>query len=326
MTSPVAVVTGAAGQDGSYLVERLVHDGYAVHAVARSADRAALLSADDVTIHEVDLTEHERLSGLILDLRPDEIYNLGGLSSVAHSWQEPIAAAEVSGVAPIVLLEAALRLQHQSGRPVRVLQASSAEIFGEPSEVPQTELTPIRPVSPYGAAKALAHHAVHVFRGRGLHASSVILYNHESPRRPTTFVTRKITAGVARIAVSGSGTLRLGNLDARRDWGWAPDYVDAMVRAARHVQADDYVVATGVAHSVRDFVTTAFTHAGIGDWERHVEVDEALFRPADPSLLVGDARHAEHALGWSPTTDFHGLVAAMVDHDVALLGQRLNGT
>lgn len=184
MTSPVAVVTGAAGQDGSYLVERLVHDGYAVHAVARSADRAALLSADDVTIHEVDLTEHERLSGLILDLRPDEIYNLGGLSSVAHSWQEPIAAAEVSGVAPIVLLEAALRLQHQSGRPVRVLQASSAEIFGEPSEVPQTELTPIRPVSPYGAAKALAHHAVHVFRGRGLHASSVILYNHESPRRP----------------------------------------------------------------------------------------------------------------------------------------------
>ena len=222
MTSPVAVVTGAAGQDGSYLVERLVHDGYAVHAVARSADRAALLSADDVTIHEVDLTEHERLSGLILDLRPDEIYNLGGLSSVAHSWQEPIAAAEVSGVAPIVLLEAALRLQHQSGRPVRVLQASSAEIFGEPSEVPQTELTPIRPVSPYGAAKALAHHAVHVFRGRGLHASSVILYNHESPRRPTTFVTRKITAAVAAVT-DGRGRVVSVRAPAHLASAWASE-------------------------------------------------------------------------------------------------------
>lgn len=322
MTSPVAVVTGAAGQDGSYLVERLVHDGYAVHAVARSADRAALLSADDVTIHEVDLTEHERLSGLILDLRPDEIYNLGGLSSVAHSWQEPIAAAEVSGVAPIVLLEAALRLQHQSGRPVRVLQASSAEIFGEPSEVPQTELTPIRPVSPYGAAKALAHHAVHVFRGRGLHASSVILYNHESPRRPTTFVTRKITAAVAAIATSGSGTLALGNLDAARDWGWAPDYVDAMVRAVRHGTAGDYVIATGTAHTVREFVAAAFGHVGVADWHEHVTIDPAFVRPADPSILVGDASKARADLGWRPSKDFRDLVCAMVDHDLALLRPR----
>lgn len=317
MSAPVAVVTGAAGQDGSYLTERLLDDGYAVHALVRSADRAAVVAADGVTAHVVDLTEHARLRALLEDVEPTEVYNLGGISSVARSWSEPVVTANVNGVAVVALLDAALDLQERLGRPVRVLQASSAEIFGEPATSPQTETTPIRPVSPYGAAKALAHHAAGVFRGRGLAASSAILYNHESPRRPLTFVTRKITAGVAQIAVTGSGVLRLGNLDARRDWGWAPDYVDAMLRAARHHTPDDYVVATGEAHSVREFVAAAFEAAGIDDWQRHVEIDPDLFRPADPSVLMGDATHARTELGWSPTKDFTALVAAMVDHDLS---------
>ncbi|MFN8045900.1 MAG: GDP-mannose 4,6-dehydratase [Dermatophilaceae bacterium] len=315
MTRPVALVTGAAGQDGSYLTERLVADGYAVHAVVRSP----VVATDGVSIHEVDLTDHDGLRRLVLGTAPDEVYNLGGISSVAQSWSEPVRTAEVSGVAVLAILQACLELQQSLGRPVRLLQASSAEIFGEPTDSPQTEATPIRPVSPYGAAKALAHHAVHVYRAHGLHASTAILYNHESPRRPTTFVTRKITRTVASIAAGSSDSLRLGNLDARRDWGWAPDYVDAMVRAIRHDRSDDYIVATGHAHSVRDFVAIAFAHVGIDDWERHVVVDPGLFRPADPTLLVGDPGHARRTLGWTTSHDFQALVQAMVDHDVALL-------
>ena len=318
MTSPVAVVTGAAGQDGSYLVERLLSDGYAVHAFVRSSARAPAAVTRAATLHEVDLTDHARLRELLLAISPDEVYNLGGISSVAQSWAAPVATAEVSGVAAVVLLDAALHVQERSGHRVRFLQASSAEIFGEPTSAPQNERTPIRPVSPYGAAKALAHHAVGVFRNHDLAASAVILYNHESPRRPVSFVTRKITSGVARIALDGAGTLSLGNLDARRDWGWAPDYVDAMVRATRHDRPDDYVVATENAHSVRDFVAAAFAHVGIEDWSRHVVVDPALLRPADPGLLVGDASHARRELGWQPTLDLPALVGAMVDHDLEL--------
>lgn len=317
---PVALVTGAAGQDGSYLTERLLDEGYAVHALVRSADRADLATDARLAVHEVDLTDHTRLRDLVLDIAPHEVYNLGGISSVGQSWSDPIGTAEVSGVAVVALLQACLDLQERVSRGVRVLQASSAEIFGEPTVAPQTELTPIRPVSPYGASKAFAHHSVNVFRAHGLNASSVILYNHESPRRPPTFVTRKITSAVARIAVDGTGILRLGNLDARRDWGWAADYVEAMVLAARHESADDYVIASGTAHSVRDFVSMAFSHVRIEDWQSHVVVDPEFFRPADPSLLVGDPTHARQTLGWSPSHDFKALVGAMVDHDLALLG------
>lgn len=321
MTARTAVVTGAAGQDGSYLIERLLAEGYAVHAFVRSSERAMIGAHDTLTIHEVDLLEHERLGGLLADLEPTEVYNLGGLSSVAQSWSDPVLAAEVSGVAVVSLLRQCLDLQERLGRPVRFLQASSAEMFGEPAETPQSESTSVRPVSPYGAAKALAHHSVGVFRGHGLCASSVILYNHESPRRPTSFVTRKITAGVARIAHEGHGTLSLGNLEARRDWGWAPDYVDAMVRAARSQSPDDYVIATGETHSVREFVSAAFEHVGIGDWAGLVTVDPAFFRPVDPSILVGDSSKARHQLGWSPTHSFDDVVRAMVNHDVELLRQ-----
>jgi GDPmannose 4,6-dehydratase len=248
------------------------------------------------------------------------VYNLGGISSVAYSWEHPVATGAVSGVGAVAVFEAAWRAQEASGSPVRVVQASSAEIFGQPDRVPQDEGTTVRPLSPYGAAKAYAHQMAAVYRARGLHVASCILYNHESPRRPPAFVTRKITQAAARIAADGEGVLALGNLDARRDWGWAPDYVDAMVRAARHTAAADYVVATGRTHSVAEFAAAAFARAGITDWERHVVVDARFVRPADADEVVGDASRARQELGWAPTVPFEEVVGRMVDHDVAILG------
>jgi GDPmannose 4,6-dehydratase len=217
-------------------------------------------------------------------------------------------------------MESAHLVQRGRDEPVRFLQASSAEIFGEPEESPQTERTPIRPVNPYGTSKAFAHTMVGVYRTRGLHASAVILYNHESPRRPVQFVTRKITSTVAAIAAGRADELALGNLDARRDWGWAPDYVDAMVRAARADTAADFVIATGVSHSVRDFVTAAFAAAGIDDWADLVRIDPAFVRPVDPTELVGDATRARTQLGWSPTMSFAEIVSTMVATDLAAEG------
>ena len=242
-------------------------------------------------LHEGDLTDVDATRALVLDLAPDEVYNLAALSSVAQSWEEPEAAARINSAGALGLLDAVASLAGR-GRPVRFVQASSAEIFGEPATSPQDESTPIAPVNPYGAAKAYVHAAVEVYRSSGLHATSLILYNHESPRRPTRFVTRKITSTVAAIARGDADGLVLGNLDARRDWGWAPDFVDAMVRAARADAADDYVIATGESHSVRDFVAAAFAHAGVTDWEPLVSSDPAFVRPADATELVGDASKA----------------------------------
>ncbi|MBM6404319.1 GDP-mannose 4,6-dehydratase [Phycicoccus sp. CSK15P-2] len=309
----VALVTGAAGQDGSYLVERLLAEGHAVHGVVRREDLVGPFP-EGLVLHELDLgAPAGDVRDLVTTVAPDEVYNLGGITSVAQSWEDPLGTVATSGTGALVLLEAALQAQEATGRRVRVLQAASAEIFGEPASSPQDETTPIRPVSPYGAAKALAHHGVHIARQRGLFACSVILYNHESPRRPPQFVTRKVTRTVAAIAAGRTDRLALGNLDARRDWGWAPDYVDAMVRALRHDTADDYVVATGEAHTVRDLVEAAFRHVGITDWQPHVDVDDALLRPADPSLLVGDASRARTRLGWAPTVSFDELVGRLVD-------------
>ena len=308
-----ALVTGVGGQDGSYLAERLLADGTEVHALVLHDDAQPPHCPADVQLHVGDLADVSSTRRLVLDLAPDEVYNLAAISSVAQSWSEPDLVSRVNGHAAVALLESA----RQVGDHVRVVQASSAEIFGDPDRTPQTEQTPVRPLNPYGAAKAYAHLSVAVQRQRGLHASSLVLYNHESPRRPTHFVTRKITAGVAAIAQGRAKELVLGNLDARRDWGWAPDYVDAMVRAARADVPDDYVIATGVGHTVRDFVATAFGCAGIGDWEPLVTTDAALMRPADATALVGDASRARDALGWSPTVDFDGVVAAMVDADLA---------
>jgi GDPmannose 4,6-dehydratase len=319
-----ALVTGATGQDGSYLVEQLVAEGAEVHALVRADDADAASPALPAVVHTHpgDLSDGPGLEGLVREVEPAEVYNLGGLSSVARSWQEPALTAQVTGVAVGHLLAAAFQVQETTGRPVRFVQASSAEIFGRTSRVPQDETTPLRPLTPYGAAKAFAHHLVGVYRARGLHASSCILYNHESPRRPETFVTRKITAGAARIAAGLEETLAMGNLDARRDWGWAPDYVAAMVLAARADMGRDYVIATGVSHSVRDFVAAAFQAAGIDDWERHVRLDPRFARPSDAPELVGDAGRAQRFLGWQPQMAFDEIVACMVRHDLALLGAR----
>ena len=238
-----------------------------------------------------------------------------------QSWQQPYETALISGASVVAMLETTWQLQQETGKQVRFVQASSAELFGEAETAPQSEATPIRPVSPYGAAKALAHHAVGVYRNRGLFASTAILYNHESVRRPAKFVTRKITSGAAAIAAGRQDRLSLGNLDAVRDWGWAPDYVDAMDRIALASVPDDFVVATGISHSVRDFVAAAFKAAGLDDWERYVEIDSAFARPSDASDMRGDISKISSSLGWKPTMDFEQLVAAMVRHDQDLLNK-----
>jgi GDPmannose 4,6-dehydratase len=316
-----ALVTGATGQDGSYLVELLLAEGAEVHTLVRSESPGSGEYAlpDAVHQHVGDLADGRGLETVVAEVAPDEIYNLGGISSVALSWQEPALTAQVSGVSVGHLLKAAYELQERSGRTVRVVQASSAEIFGRTSRVPQDETTPLRPLTPYGAAKAFAHHLVGVWRARGLQASSCILYNHESPRRPEAFVTRKITAGAARIARGLQDELAMGNLDARRDWGWAPDYVSAMVMANRADVGRDYVIATGVSHSVREFVAAAFHAAGVEGWHEHVTLDPRFARPSDAPELVGDYSRAENLLGWSPTVSFDEVVARMVRHDLALL-------
>jgi GDPmannose 4,6-dehydratase len=321
---PCAFVTGITGQDGGYLAEQLLAGGTEVHGMVRPGDddavRALKLRAPEVVLHEGDLGDEGRLGQLVADLRPDEIYNLAGISSVAYSWQEPVLTARLCGVAAAVVLEAAWRLQEESGRRVACLQASSGEIFGHAAVSPQDESTPVRPVSPYGGAKAYAHHMAGVYRGRGLHVATCIFFNHESPRRPLAFVTRKITAAAARIGVEGSGVIRLGNLDASRDWGWAPDYVDAMVRALRHEPAGDYVVATGETHTVAEFAEAALRRVGLGDeWTDHVDVDPEFLRPAEAPTLVGDAGKARRELAWEPTVRFEEVVWRMVDHDLELL-------
>jgi GDPmannose 4,6-dehydratase len=312
-----AFVTGIGGQDGSYLAERLVAEGVEVHALAHEQDPAP--EAPGVELHTGDLTRVDDVRALLLDLAPDEVYNLAAISSVARSWEQPDLTALVNGTAAVALMESALQVQDKRGSQVRFVQASSAEIFGQPEVTPQDETTAIRPVNPYGAAKAYAHLSADVYRRRDLHAVSVILYNHESPRRPTTFVTRKITSTVAAIARGRSERLSLGNLDARRDWGWAPDYVDALVLAARAEVPRDFVIATGVSHSVRDFAAAAFRRAGIDDWESLVDVDPGLVRPADPTELTGDASRARRELGWAPTVAFEELVGRMVDADLAAI-------
>jgi GDPmannose 4,6-dehydratase len=314
-----AFVTGIGGQDGSYLAERLLAEGVEVHALTFTADGPPAHCPDAVRLHAGDLADVAGVRSLLLDVDPHEVYNLAAISSVAQSWAEPDLTARVNGLGAVGLLESALAVQERHGHPVAVVQASSAEMYGEPSVSPQDESTPLAPVSPYGAAKAYAHLAVGAYRVRGLHASSLILYNHESPRRPERFVTRRITATVAAIARGRADELVLGNLDARRDWGWAPDYVDALMRAARAASPADYVVATGVAHSVRDFVESAFAHAGISDWETLVSSDPALLRPADAAELVGDASRIRSALGWAPTASFSEVVGRMVDADLDLL-------
>jgi GDPmannose 4,6-dehydratase len=317
---PRALITGITGQDGSYLAERLLAEGWDVHGLRHAATSPALQGqewVERVSWHEGDLADTAAIAALVDAVEPTEVYNLAGITSVAQSWDAPVLTAQVTAVGSVGLMKAAWDLQQRTGQPVRVLQPSSAEIFGSPTQVPQSEQTPIAPTSPYGAAKAYAHIMAAIFRSRGLGVSTCVLYNHESPRRPPSFVTRKITRTVARIRLGLDSELVLGNLDVRRDWGWAPDYVDAMVRACRHPEADDYVVATGEAHSVEEFVGAAFERAGLTSWRELVRVDQAFVRPMDAHELRGDAKKARTVLGWVPTVGFEELVSRMVAADLA---------
>ncbi len=315
-----ALITGVAGQDGSYLAELLLDEGYDVFGVVRDPDaqHANLAGVEDrISLIRADLLDQSSLLTALAESQPDEVYNLAAPSFVPMSWEQPVLTAQFAAVGATAILEAIREIRPS----IRFYQASSSEIFGEPRETPQTEQTPLAPVTPYGVAKAYAHFIVGSYRRRyGLFACSGILYNHESPRRPLDFVTRKVAHGVARIALGLDDELVLGNLDARRDWGYAPDYVRAMWLMVQQDAPRDYVVATGVVHSVRELVECAFGQAGL-EWEKHVRIDEALQRgSAELHDLVGDASLARNGLNWAPAVDFEELVRILVESELASLG------
>jgi GDPmannose 4,6-dehydratase len=317
-----ALITGIAGQDGSLLAELLVGEGYEVFGVVRRATSEHFDNLEAirsrVELVQADLLDELSLVDALKTCRPDEVYNLASPSFVPMSWKQPVLTAEFAAVGVTALLES-IRLVDPE---IRFYQASSSEIFGEPREVPQTEETALAPVTPYGVAKAYGHLIVRSYRKRyGLYACSGILYNHESPRRPLDFVTRKVAQAAAAISLGVGDELRLGNLDARRDWGYAGDYVRAMALMLRQDEPEDYVIATGVGHSVRELVELAFGHVGL-DWQEYVQIDEALVRGAAELYdLVGDASKARSQLGWAPTVEFDGLVRLLVDGDL----ERLRG-
>jgi GDPmannose 4,6-dehydratase len=314
-----ALITGIGGQDGSYLAELLLSKGYEVHGMMRrgstsSLDRIAHI-ASDVAMHAADLHDAASLNRAIRDSRPDEVYNLAGTSFVGSSWLDPVTTADLTATGAIRLLDA-LRTEAPDAR---YYQASSSEVFGVPAEVPQNERTPLTPQTPYGVAKSYAHHITVTYRETyDLFACAGILYNHESPRRGPEFVTRKITRAAAAIKLGLQSELRLGNLDAHRDWGFAKDYVEAMWLMLQRDRPEDFVIATGVLHSVREFVDAAFERAGV-DPVPYVVQDPRFIRPADPRNLVGDASKAREKLGWEPRTGFDELVTLMVDHDLEAL-------
>jgi GDPmannose 4,6-dehydratase len=311
----VALVTGITGQDGHYLSRQLLNEGYAVHGVV-SPNRGINGLAEQVSPHTADLTNAESVVNVVDEVKPDVVFHLAAISSVAASWDDPVASTAVNSLSTAALLDGCLQAQGRTGRKITVVNASSCEIFAGADDSPQTEATPIRPISPYGAAKAMGHMMCQVYRAKGLEASNAILYNHESPIRPERFVTRKITKAVAAIAAGRQDRLVLGDLSIKRDWGWAPDYVDAMYRMALHGKGDDFVIATGEAHSIAEFVDAAFAAAGITDWPDLVDSDPELLRPADRAAMVGDAGKAAAILDWRPTKTFADIVAAMVDSDL----------
>jgi GDPmannose 4,6-dehydratase len=320
-----ALITGITGQDGSYLTELLLAKGYEVHGLVRrsstfSTERIDHLYLDAhepgsrLFLHYGDLTDGNALARLLSEVTPHEVYNLGAQSHVAVSFENPLYSADVDALGTLRLLEAVRGL----AEPPRFYQASSSEMYGGVVETPQSETTPFHPRSPYAVAKVYSHHQTVNYReAYGLHASCGILFNHESPRRGETFVTRKITRAATRIAENLQDVLYLGNLDAERDWGYAGDYVEAMWLMVQQDEPDDYVIATGERHSVREFCEATFTALGL-DWTAHVRTDDRYLRPAEVDLLQGDASKAGLALGWKPRTSFHELVGMMVEADLAL--------
>lgn len=317
-----ALITGITGQDGSYLAELLLQKGYQVHGMFRRSSNECFVRlkhlCDHVTLHPGDLLDQSSLVALLEKVAPDEVYNLAAQSFVPTSWQQPLLTGEVTGLGVARMLEA-VRLVNPKAR---FYQASSSEMYGRVHEIPQKETTPFHPRSPYGVAKVYGHYITVNYReSYKLFACSGILFNHESPRRGLEFVTRKITHTVAKIKLQMANELRLGNLQAKRDWGYAGDYVRAMWLMLQQDRADDYVVGTGETHTVEEFVTHAFSHVGL-DWRDHVVIDPSLFRPAEVDLLLSDPRKAQRELKWTPRVGFEDLVRMMVDADLRVLGHR----
>jgi GDPmannose 4,6-dehydratase len=312
-----AIITGITGQDGSYLAELLLDEGYAVHGLVRrssteSFERIEHLT-DKITLHQADLLDQLSIIDVMKEVKPSEVYNLAAQSFVPTSWKQPVLTGEFTAIGVTRVLEA-IRLLDPKG--IRFYQASSSEMFGKVREVPQTELTPFYPRSPYGVAKVYGHLITVNYReSYGMYCCNGILFNHEGPRRGREFVTRKITEGVAKIKLGLAKELRLGNLDAKRDWGFAGDYVRAMWMMLQQPEPDDYVIASGETHSVREFVELAFGYVGL-DWQKHVVTDPAFIRPAEVDLLVGDPSKARKKFGWKPDVDFRGLIHMMVDADL----------
>ena len=319
---PRALITGITGQDGLYLGELLAAKGYEVFGLIRGQSNPKLRMVEriipSIQLVEGDLTDLPSLIGAMEVSQPDEVYNLGAISFVGLSWKQAELTGEITGMGVLRMLEA-LRI-HTAGEmgKVRFYQASSSEMFGKVREVPQTEATPFHPRSPYGVAKTFGHYMTVNYReSYDAYACSGILFNHESPRRGYEFVTRKVTRAVARISLGLQEKIALGNLEARRDWGFAGDYVDAMWRMLQQDQPDDYVIATGETHSIRELLEVAFARAGIeGEWEKYVEQDPRFFRPAEVDLLIGDPSQAKDKLGWEPKVTFKDLIEMMVDADL----------
>ncbi len=315
-----ALITGITGQDGSYLADFLLNKGYEVHGVARRSSSPNLERIESIknllTIHCADLLDQGSLSRIVRDVLPDEVYNLAAQSFVGSSWDQPVATSDMTGLGVTRLLEAVRAARKESGKDIRFYQAGSSEMFGKVQEIPQRETTPFYPRSPYGVAKLYAHWMTINYReSYDMFAVSGILFNHESPRRGLEFVTRKITNAVARIKLGKQEKLFLGNLDAKRDWGFAGDYVEAMWRMLQWHEPKDYVIATGKTWTVKDFVERAFSVVDL-PWEKYVEIDPKFLRPAEVHLLCGDPSLAKKDLGWEPGTSFETLVRGMVLADL----------
>ncbi|PAY19328.1 GDP-mannose 4,6-dehydratase [Rhodopirellula sp. SM50] len=325
--SKTALITGITGQDGSYLAELLLEEGYVVHGIVRrsstfNTDRIDHIYTDPhnadarLFLHYGDLTDGQNLTNLVLNIEPDEIYNLGAQSHVRVSFDSPVYTVQTTAVGALNVLEAARQLNRK--KPTRVYQASSSEMFGDVLETPQTEKTPFQPQSPYACAKVYAfHQTVNYRHAYDLFACNGILFNHESPRRGETFVTRKITRAATRIKLGLQDKLYLGNLDAKRDWGYAKDYVRGMWLMLQHDTPDDYVLATGETYTIRQFLDYTFEHLEL-DWKDYVETDPRYFRPTEVDLLLGDYSKAKNVLGWEPETSCKELAKLMVDHDLEL--------
>jgi GDPmannose 4,6-dehydratase len=326
-----ALITGITGQDGSYLSELLLSKGYEVHGIIRrsstiNTDRIDHLYQDPhlpetkLFLHYGDLTDGSTLGRILESVRPHEVYNLGAQSHVRVSFDSPEYTVDAVGMGTLRLLEAVRDYQQRNERKIRFYQAGSSEMYGLVQAVPQSETTPFYPRSPYACAKVYAHwQTINYRESYGIFACNGILFNHESPRRGETFVTRKITRAIARIVAGQQKKLYLGNLDSKRDWGYAKDYVEAMWLMLQQSEPDDYVISTGETHSVREFLEAAFSYVNL-DWQEYVEIDPRYFRPAEVELLLGDSTKAKQKLGWQPELNFQGLVELMVDADLEVLG------